>query len=451
LSIEYWAVEAYAGKDPRAVNPILVRLLRDLSPSGNTVLRVGGVSTDETWWPVAGFRRPPGVNYSLNARRLEVLRALADAVGARLLMGLNLEAGSPTLAAAEAQAMVAALGSRRIVAFELGNEPELFGNRAFGWYVRDHRRIVSRPRTYDMAAFTRDFSSIGSELPLGRLAGPASGGYRWLAQLGSFAAAEPALRMMTVHRYPLQACYNAPGSPTYPTMATLLSPYASTGYADGVAPYVTVAHSRHLPLRIDEMNNISCGVPAGIPNTFAMALWILDALFADVRVGVDGVNIHTYPTAVYQLFKFTHANSSWRARIEPEYYGLLAFAQAAPPGARLLPTSGGTRRVRAWATRDPHGSIRVVLINDDIARAHRVAVRVSGAHGSATLARLLAPSAQATDGVTLSGQSFAPSTETGKLSGRRTITRVNVTDGNYVVRLPAASAALLTLHAAPSK
>ncbi len=451
LSIEYWAIEAYAGKDPGAINPVLVRLLRNLTPGQAGVLRIGGVSSDKTWWPVAGFRRPPGVNYSLNARRLEVIRALADAVGARLLMGLNLEARSPTLATAEAQAMVAALGSRRIVAFELGNEPELFGNRAFGWYVRNHQRIASRPQTYDMAAFTRDFSSIGSELPLARLAGPASGGHMWLAQLGSFAAAEPALRMMTVHRYPLQACYNAPGSPTYPTISTLLSRYASTGYAEGVADYVAVAHDRHLPLRIDEMNNVSCGVPAGVPNTFAMALWSLDALFADVRVGVDGVNIHTYPTAVYQLFKFTHVNSSWRAHVEPEYYGLLAFAQAAPPGARLLPTSGGTSTVRAWATRDLHGSIRVALINDDIVRSHRVAVRVSGALGSATIARLLAPSAQATDGVSLAGQSFAPSTETGALSGRRAITHVNVTAGKYVIRLPAASAVLLTVSAAGSK
>ena len=78
----------------------------------------------------------------------------------------------------------------------------------------------------------------------------------------------------------MQACYNTPGSPSYPTIGRLLSPVASRSLADGVAGYLSVAHRGHLPFRIDEMNTISCGNPPGVPNTFAMALWALDALFA---------------------------------------------------------------------------------------------------------------------------------------------------------------------------
>ena len=59
LSIEYWAIEAYAGKNPDAVNPVLARLIADLAPDQTPVLRIGGVSTDQTWWPVAGVKRPP--------------------------------------------------------------------------------------------------------------------------------------------------------------------------------------------------------------------------------------------------------------------------------------------------------------------------------------------------------------------------------------------------------
>lgn len=445
LSMEYWAVEAYAGKDPRAINPALLQLMRNLAAGHSTVLRIGGVSTDKTWWPVRGLSRPPGVNYSLNQRRLAVINALANAVDARLILGVNLEADRTSEAAAEGRSMVTEIGRRRIAAFELGNEPELYGNRNFAWYVRDGRGFTGRPQSYDMGAFTRDFAAIGAGLPWAPLAGPTSGGRRWLSQLAGFVAAEPRLGLVTVHRYPLQACYNTPGSPSYPTISGLLSSAASRGLADSVLADLAVAHSRHLRLRIDEMNNVSCGNPAGIPNTFAMALWVLDALFADARVGVDGVNIHTYPGAIYQLFKFSHASTGWRALVEPEYYGLLMFSQAVPPGARLLTTAGGSEAVRVWATRDTRGSTRVVLINDDPARSYLVRLHVSRARGLATLERLMAPSAHATSGVTLGGQRVDPAGAGGVLSGQRSTRTVSATAGSYLVRLPAASAALLTV------
>jgi len=446
LSIEYWALEAYAGKDPGAVNPVLVQLIRNLAPGHATVLRIGGVTTDKTWWPVAGLTRPLGVNYSLDQRRLAVISALAEAVGARLIMGINLEADSPTLAAAEGRAMLAGIGRGRVEAFELGNEPELYANPNFGWYVRDGRKVPGRPPSYDFGAFTDDFSAVSAKLPPAPLAGPASGGVEWLSHLGDFVAAEPRLRMVTVHSYPMQACYNTPGSPTYPTIGRLLSPVASRGLADGVAPYLAIAHAHHLALRIDEMNTIACGNPPGVSDTFAMALWVLDALFADAQVGVDGVNIHTYPGAVYQLFTFKRASSSWQGVVEPEYYGLLMFSKAVPPGARLLQTSGGSGAVRVWATRDDHGSIRVLLINDDTAQTHLVTVRVAGARGAATLERLQAPSATATQGVTFAGQTFGPSTNTGLLYGQRNMVVLPEAAGAYVVRLPAASATLVTLR-----
>ncbi len=137
---------------------------------------------------------------------------------------------------------------------------------------------------------------------------------------------------MTLHRYPLQTCFVPPSSPVYPTAQHLLAPAATTGLADGIAPYVVLAHARHLPLRIDEINTDSCGAAPGVSNAFASALWALDTLFEMARVGVDGVNIHTYPGATYQPFTFTHTAHGWSASVTPEYYGLLMFAQAAPRG-----------------------------------------------------------------------------------------------------------------------
>jgi len=198
------------------------------------------------------------------------------------------------------------------------------------------------------------------------------------------------------------------------------------------------------------MNSVSCGTAPGVANAFGSALWALDAVFQMARVGVDGVNIHTYPDAPYELFTFTHRDGKWSGSVAPEYYGLLMFAQAAPAGAQLLRTSGTLGNVRPWATRAPDGTEHVVLINDYTAQARTVDVRIAGAHGAATLERIRAPGVHALTGVTIGGQSFGTATDTGLLTGPSAIASVEPAQGTYVVRLPPASAAMLTLSPASS-
>ena len=443
LSIEYWAIEAYAGKNPHAVNPILPQLIADLAPGHTAVLRIGGVSTDQTWWPVTGIKRPPGTFYKLSKRRLDVMKQVADLAGARLIMGITFEADSRVLAGAEARAMVATIGRSRIDAFELGNEPELYGNPAFSWYTRGGHGVMGRPAGYGVSQFTSDFATIGSVMPDVPLAGPASGAGNWLDDLGPFLAGVPRVGIVTVHRYPFEACAVPPSSPSYPTVSRLLSPLGSVDQAAGLTPYVAVAHARGLSFRIGEMNTVGCGNPPTVPNSFAEALWALDALFAYARVGVDGVNVHTWPGAAYNLFTFEKTRAGWQASVEPEYYGLLMFSQGAPAGSRLVKAVSNDPTVRAWATRASDGTIRVTLINDSTTSSEPTAVEVSGAASSASLTRLLAPSATATSGVSIAGQSIGP---TGAQTGPAVATTVESDGGRYPVELPPASAALLTLR-----
>jgi hypothetical protein len=83
-----------------------------------------------------------------------------------------------------------------------------------------------------------------------------------------------------------------------------------------------------------------------------------------------------------------------------------------------------------------------VVINDG-SRARVVAVRVAAAPGTATLERLEAPSILARRHATLAGQSF--DTATGLLAGPQRPAAVTPTAGDYVFRVPAGSAAMLTL------
>ena len=194
------------------------------------------------------------------------------------------------------------------------------------------------------------------------------------------------------------------------------------------------------------MNSIACGGQRGVSDTFASSLWSLDALFAMASVGVDGVNIHTVPNSINELFTFKRVNGEWQGDVHPDYYGLLMFAQAAPAGSRLLKISGPTRGAfRAWATLAPDGHVRVVLINTNAARAQVVTVRAPSAVAPATLQRLTARALTAKSGVSFGGQSFGSETSTGMLAGPALPTTVAPAAGEYHVTVPAASASLLTL------
>ena len=441
LSLEYTAVTSYAGMDPHNLNPVFEQLVRNLAAGQAPRLRIGGDSTDWTWWPVPGMTKPPGVKTTLDTTWLQVTRALTSALKAKLILGVDLEAGSTSVAAQEATAFRHALPPGSIDALEPGNEPELYP--VFGWYRNAAgQEVPGRARGYDFAAFSRDFASFAKVLP-GPLAGPATGAPKWMSYLGPFLAAQPRVRLATLHRYPLQECYVAKSEPKYPSFDHLLSQGASAGLAESVAAYARIAHRRHLPLRIDEMNTISCGGGA-VGQAFASALWASDALFEMARVGVDGVNIHSFPGAIYELFRFKRSpRGSWTGSVAPEYYGLLLFARAAPPGSRLLPiqTSRGAR-TKAWATSAPDGHIRVLLLNQS-KRADTVAVNLPGGDRAAALERLRAPSLEATGGVTLAGQRVQPAS--GNLVGPHQATSLTPTSGAYVIALPAASAALLTI------
>jgi hypothetical protein len=439
LSLEYWAVPDYAGSNPRRVNPVFLTLIRNLTGGSPPVLRIGGVTSDNTWRPTNGVRRPAGVVFALTRRWIRTIGAVADKLDARLILGLNLEADSPQVAGDEARGLLAGVGRGRVQALELGNEPELYSS--FTWGISG---APGRPAGWDFAVFDRDFAHVASGLPDLPLAGPVVGQPNWFAYTRRFLSDQPRVAVVTLHRYPLQLCYLSPSQIHYPSIPHLLAAANSRGLADSVAAAVRTAHTRHVALRIDEMNTISCGEVPAVARSFASALWSLDILFEMARVGVDGVNIHTYPGTASQLFTFTHDHGRWRAVVEPDYYGLAMFAQAAPAGARLLRVSpSGARDLKVWATRAPDGTIRVVAINEG-ARARVIALRApAAALGPATVERLEAPGISATGRVTLAGQTFGAAT--GLPVGRRRTASVAPRGGRYVLRVPAASAAMLTL------
>jgi hypothetical protein len=439
LSLEYPVVLSYAGTDPTALNPVFEQLVRDFAPGQRPVIRIAGDSADWSWWPVPGVRKPPGIRYTLTNSWLAVGRALATAVNARLILGVNLEADSGRVAGGMASALIKGLGSTYIAGLELGNEPELYSG--FAWYkTSSGRKVLGRPHGWSFDSYIRDFGSIARSLPHAPLIGPSIGSPTWMVYLRRYLQAQPRTRLVTLHRYPFKNCTGTHAL----TPSQLLSDDASRGLAASVAPYVGIAHGRHIPLRVDEMGSISCGGQRGLSETFAVPLWAIDALFEMARVGVDGVNIHSSPASYNQLFVFHHAHGTWTGEVHPIYYGLMMFTQAAPPGSRLLRTaqSRSSTAVKTWATRATDGTIRVTLINRGV---HTRTIRIHARSAAATLTRLKAPSVHATTGVTLGGQTFGTTTTTGLLSGEQKTESPAPKNGTYTIKLPPTSAALLTI------
>jgi hypothetical protein len=444
LGFEYGKLQRYAGDDPQAVDPVLEQLIRNLTPGQSPVVRIGGDTTDWSWWPVPGMQPPPGVSYTLTPAWIAVLQALTRSLDAHLIMGINFEADSNIIAATEAHALIGGIGGDSIQALELGNEPELYST--FGWYQTPNGTEVSgRPTNWDFPMFEQNFMSVASALPPVALAGPTTGQPWWDPELGRFLTDNPRVSIATVHRYPLWIC--VPTSPLYPSVAHLLSATASAGLAASVSNLVRVAHDHKIPLRVDEMNITPCPVRAmRLRPSFATSLWALDVLFEMASVGVDGVNLQTSTGGMDDLFTFQQIDGRWEAAVAPEYYGLLTFARATPGGSRLVPLLHTPRPpLHAWATRAPDGTVRIVVINEG-RRPKTIDVNGPVVRAPATLDRLLAATSAHAHQVTLGGQTFGTWTRTGALAGREARLVVKPHGQEYVFNVPGWSADLLTIR-----
>jgi hypothetical protein len=455
LALEYNTIPEWSGPGAAGVNAPLMGLMRGLDPVGRPLVRVGGQSTDRSWWPVPGLARPLGVTYDLTTAWTAAARTLARSLDAQLMLGLNLEANRTRIPAQESRRLLAWVVPRYVSSFQLGNEPELYHTtpwyrvlhgRPIPWYSKVGQRVFARGASYDPLDFTSEFSRMIAGLPKLPLAGPETGNPDWMQVFTGLVSPSSRVRMLTFHGYGTSGCARNPADPRYPTIPHLLSPSASRGLVDGFAPDVALAHRDGATIRLDELGSVTCNGRAGVSNTMASALWVMDALFSLAAAGVDGVNLHTFPNSVNGLFDFRQSGGRWQAVVHPLYDGALMFARAAPPGSRLLRIATGTQeQIRAWATLGSDRQVRVLLINDSLNAGTRAVIHAPFGYGSspAPLQRLLAPSVSATSGVTLGGQQFG-TTSTGVLAPPVAQT-VAAASGSYTVSLPAGSAALLVL------
>jgi hypothetical protein len=444
FSTEYWTLpvdEHHLALYRRVLSQIHV------PGDGRFVLRIGGDSSDHAIWDPTSSRLPPWafeVTPRLVARTAKIVRQMR----LRLIVDLNTLTSTPRIAGDWARAAEAHLPAGSIIGFEIGNEPDLYSRSTWAHQLRHSGFNLARlpatitPSSYvgDYNRFARALTRVAAGVPLlaPALANP-DRDRNWISTL--LAGPHPGLRVISAHRYPYSAC-SRPGRPQYPTVQKLLSEQATAGMARSVKPAVALARRAGLPVRMTEINSVTCGGVPGVSNSFATALWAPDALFELVRAGVQGVNLHVRVFSINAPFRFDRRG----VRAWPLLYGLILFKRMLGPDSRLVAVhlrSPRARRLKAWAVRVGADTLNVLLI-DKGGRAVKVGLDLP-ATGPAVVQRLLAPSASSRSRVTLAGQRLDDQVG---WAGPARLQTVRPAAGRYSVSVRGQSAALLTVHVA---
>ena len=389
---------------------------------GRPEIRVGGNSQDRLW-PAAPL--PPGEQQVADIPYFHALHCLA-AIRSPLLVGLNL-LGRDAAATGDLLSKVGYVVPPDLLTIALGNEPDLYGSRL--------------PTPGDYAGYLGLYGStldalrgrLGGFLP--PIAGPDPATWRWTAQTANFVATEhPAV--VDEHVYGLNGCRQTPGTPTYPTVSQLLSPFASTDLIGALAPVVTAARRAHIPAQISEANSVACGGVAGVSDQPAAALWGLSLLGGAATAGFSRVEFHSSGGA-YDPFVVTPTTIDFR----PLFSALVLADRLWPAGSRPLRLTGDLPAgLAGWAARRTDGSLAVLLVNSDQTRPKRLALATSST--TAVLGRLLPAGRSA---VTLDGQRLLWTGGAPVWTGREHLEHPLVRARKVDVRLPAESAAWLVL------
>jgi hypothetical protein len=370
-------------------NASVLGLIRSLGDNG--IIRIGGNTSERTVWRPEG--KPGADDFEITPANIDRLAATLSILGWRLIYGLNLARGTPQAAADEAAYVAQAIGPR-LLAFQIGNEPDGFG-----------RWNNARPQGYDVDAFLADWrrfhAAICARIPSARFAGPDTVfDTEWV---GRFAAMRPdGLILLTQHYYA-----DGPAGSWHVSLPRLLrSDQQAASLLEKLAEY---SRTYRLPFRLVEANSISNEGEPGVSDTLGAALWGLELMFQTAAAGGAGINFHAgvnnHRPADDKAYSPIARTSGGRYRAMPLYYGMLAFAAVAKGVLVRANLEPSHPNLSAFAVRADDGSLRICLINKNVQRGGRVKVNPDRRFAKAIVMRLAGLGIDATTNVTLGGAS----------------------------------------------
>ena len=411
----------------KPTNSVLIHLHRNL---GVGTLRLGGNKVELTrWQPEAPASLDKATGLAVIGRTtLDDLYGFLKATDWKCLHGINLAGNQPEASADEA-AYALKIGAASVLAFEVGNEPNLYTNHDL------------RKKGYDCPTYLPEAAAaikvIRGRNPGILLAGPATARRtdHWFED--AVAGLKGQLEIATSHLYALSGGSTNPKSANFPNVENLLLPATMAKDVAMVDEHLAAAKAAGMRYRLAECNSVSNGGRTGVSDTFVSALWATDFLFAIAEHGADGINLHcNLKPGSYSPVSWSKTES--RYVVHPLYYAMLAFKEAGH--GKILPISvKSSANLTAHATLGADGKVRIFLTNKDLTKA--VIAHLATGRTKGSVVRLLAPAADAKSGITFAGSATGAD---GKWAAKAS-EPITASGADLTIALPAGSAAVVTL------
>ncbi|KAG8158323.1 hypothetical protein KVR01_012084 [Diaporthe batatas] len=437
LSVEFGNAVDFFG-DAGKPNLFSKRLLQNVVDRSYapTILRIGGNTQDRAEFCATCNKTfetivqddpddPKGseaVKVTFNPRFFDVLTYNVPA-GSPIIFGLNYRNDSLELAEAEIGAAFEYLDQSLVMAYELGNEPNLYGDY--------------RPPTYGVNEYAADMRqwipSLRALSPPGvhpRFQFPSFAGPQLfkpdmtIANLVGLGVPQSiGIDYFSVHGYPYDIC--TPESAAQVDLRNFLDHNKTLSLIASYGGEIAASRSQGKPLHMGETGSVACHGKFGVSNTLGAALWELDYALSGSTQGIDRFFFHMGKgDFYYSMWEPLPSERFPAPHINPTYYTMLFAADLVSdlPAPQIAPlTELDTTSTVHFAVYDGEELRKVVLLNLDFFNGTISANGTSATDatrparqfdmGAALgrelrVRRLTGDDSAATDGVTWAGQSI---------------------------------------------
>ncbi|MBI3110366.1 MAG: hypothetical protein HYZ01_02235 [Ignavibacteriales bacterium] len=406
-------------------NKPLIAMFRTL---GIRSLRVGGNTADRSSVPVPG------------ERDIDALFSFAKVAGVKVIYTHRLHGGDPKRAAEISQYIMDHYESE-LSCFAIGNEPNVFAQEYPG-YLAEWRKYV-------------DSIISPGHAPGASFCGPGAtpGKVSWSGDFARDVRESGRIRFITQHAYPGGSGRRVLSARS--ARDSMLSQSWVASYGAFFEQFVPTARELGIPYRLEETNSFFHGGADGASNSFASALWGLDFMHWWASHGAAGLNFHTGDSVAagdanapchYAVFTTVVEGFS----IRPLGYALKAFDLGGR--GKIVPirvsSTAQDLNLTAYGVMTKDGALTVTIINKEHGiEGHEVDMTVkldrSFIKGEALFLTVSNQDVAATIGVTLGG---FPIREDATWQERWGPLSLDSEKKSFVVKIPAATAAVVRLH-----
>ena len=394
------------------------------------IIRIGGATTDESFYQPGNLSRPDWYNFARETVEADYAAVIAAArrLNSRLILGISLRLGLNTTLSLMAAAAIARLtdGFRSLnLTLELGNEPELYechtqAYRPCGWSFDDYLR------EWDGLS-QQIIDTLPSSPPPLFQAGAFAGG--WIPRIADMVLPrQQRVYSASFHRYAFPSCDPLSIDKLLSdevSLAGLLQPLTAGVTFASLTAAIRQKTNDGVVVSFGEGGMMWClDGDRGTMDVFAVALWQLDYYLAVASLNISSFVYYMgwLPPPVFRAAPFIVPDAEVDAvEVLPMLYGQWMFAFATWNSARLVNTtrvdsSASLSACKSWTLLDADGNVVVVIINKAYNHSQPVNVSISIASASpaetvARVVRLTAPHIASTAAIALAGLTFDNTTD----------------------------------------